>query len=42
MPSRQMGKTKLEICAKLGIDTETFDAYIDTINDNKETKGDEE
>jgi DNA-binding CsgD family transcriptional regulator len=33
-----MGKTKLEICAKLGISTETFDAYIDAINE----KGGEE
>ena len=38
MPSRQMGKTKLEICAKLGIDMETFDAYIDTINDENKRK----
>lgn len=31
--SRQMGKTKLEICAKLGISGEAFDAYIDAINE---------
>lgn len=30
-----MGKTKLEICAKLGISGETFDAYIDKINNIK-------
>lgn len=35
MPSRQMGKTKLEICAKLGISMETFDAYIDMVNNEK-------
>lgn len=34
--SRQMGKTKLEICAKLGISEETFNAYIDKINNKKE------
>lgn len=39
MPSRQMGKTKLEICAKLGIDMETFDTYIDIINDEDKRKG---
>lgn len=39
MPSRQMGKTKLEICAKLGIDMETFDAYIDTINNENKSEG---
>jgi hypothetical protein len=33
MPARQMGKTKLEICAKLGISEEVFDAYIDAINE---------
>ena len=38
MPSRQMGKTKLEICAKLGIDMETFDAYIDMINNEDKRK----
>ena len=36
MPARQMGKTKLEICAKLGISEEVFDAYIDLINREKE------
>lgn len=39
-PDRQMGKTKVTLCAKLGIDMETLDAYIDMINN--ESKGKEE
>lgn len=41
MPSRQMGKTKTEICAMLGISMETLDAYIDAVN-KEESKRREE
>lgn len=42
MRNRQMGKTKTTLCAKLGIDMETFDAYIDTINNEENGKKDKE
>lgn len=38
MLSRQMDKTKLLLCAKLRISTETFDALIDYINNEKKVK----